>query len=640
MLFAELGLWLVVIVAGVGVVAPDQGRRYRLDIVAATIGTVLLIVLGGAFVVEAWSLAYVADHARSGLNPLLQVSGLWAGAEGSLLLWTTMVAWASVVARTMASRRPGRVELGVIRRGALLTGGYGLVLVLAASPFERLAIPPVDGLGLQPVLEHPAMIWHPPILYAGLSGLLIPALLAAAADGAVPPTFDRRVLTIPLGLLTIGLATGAVWANVELGWGGYWAWDPIESAGLVAWLLGAAALHGWPRQGSGPGSTLSPRVARAALIAPGLAAVWATTMTRIGVVDSVHAFADRPGLRIGLLTVAGVVTLGAIAAITTAGPGSPGPTPSPAPTTHRQWAVAGLAVAAVIVAIGTYEPLVEGATTGDRVAIAGHYYTRLLWPVVIIGAALAIKADRRWHAAVVGAAIGAVVTPFAAGPFAIALAIAGGGVAGSALSTLRARRPGALAHLGVGLVLVGIGGTVATEITIVDLVVDTPTMVDGFELTHRSIVITETGGTRQAIATLEVDGTIFEPRLVSFPLRGASTTEMARRLQGVDDVQVILIDGDASGARYRLNHLPRVGIVWLGCAVVAIGLTTQPLRRFRARSSDTVDAAAGSASEGSDDDLDIEAGARTGDSDGDSVGDSDGGFDGGVLGGSAEAPTD
>jgi cytochrome c biogenesis factor len=571
----------------------------------------------------------------------MRLSGVWAGPEGSLLLWVTMVAWAGVAARmAMARSTPrggpppaatatgGPIPAGTvigdaagdeaagwaIRLGAVLTGGYGLVLAVVASPFERLAVPAVDGLGLQPVLEHPAMVWHPPILYAGLTGLLVASVAAAALSlgrAGVDRELGRRALAVPLALLTVGLATGAIWANVELGWGGYWAWDPIESAGLVAWLLGMAAFHG--RSARAP--ALSPRVRRVALILPGVAAVWATTVTRVGVVASVHAFADRPGLRLGLFLVAGGVTAGAallsvrapalvpspgaepmagtgrVGATVASDPPSPGA--EPAPADQRRWAVAGLAAAGLIVAVGTYEPLVEAATSGDRVAIAGHYYTRLLWPVVMLGAALAIRFDRRWLPALMGAVIGLVVTPWGAGPFALAVAAAGGAVAASAASLLGGGPRRALAHLGVGLVLVGVAGTVATEVSTVDLAVDTPTMVDGRELIHRSITITESAGTRQAVATLEVDGTVFEPRLVSFPLRGASTAEMARRLHGLDDLQVILIDGDATSARYRINHLPRVGLVWLGCAVIAAGLLAQPLRRLRASSSDTVEAGAG-----------------------------------------------
>ncbi|MEL7209649.1 MAG: cytochrome c biogenesis protein CcsA, partial [Actinomycetota bacterium] len=430
------------------------------------IATALVAWLGYQFAVEDWSSVYVADHARAGTNPLLRIAGLWAGAEGSLLLWLAMVAWAAVIATALAPE-PARAAVG--RFGAALTLGYGVVLARTASPFERLPAPANGGLGLQPVLEHPAMIWHPPLLYGGLVGLLIPLLIGLGAAWSQPTSRwprgrDRSTATVVVGgalaVLTVGLATGALWADVELGWGGFWAWDPIESAGLVAWLAGVALLHSIRRSDA----VSSTRVAITLTLLPGLAAVGATTVTRIGVVASVHAFADRPALRVGLILVAAAVVAAVIGAVARAD-GPAGAADRSGGTDDvvrgRRWAVTALAIAAVFVAVGTYEPVAEAATTGDRLAIAGAYYTRLLWPVTIGGAALAVRADRRWWPAGAGAVLAAMVTPWAAGPFGFAVSLAGGAVAGSAVSLLGRRRPGALAHAGVGLALVGVAGTMA-----------------------------------------------------------------------------------------------------------------------------------------------------------------------------------
>jgi len=590
-------VWLAAVLA-IGAVA-GGGRRVGGWALtgAAVASTVAVVRLAWAFAARDWTLAYVADNTRSGVSPVLRVAGLWAGPEGSLLAWTAALAWAAVVAARAVGDGPAT---GWARRlGGGLVSGYALVVALAASPFERLDLPAVDGLGLQPVLEHPAMVWHPPILYAGLVGLVAPTLASAArARVGQGPQVPVALVAGPLALLTAGLLTGARWADVELGWGGYWAWDPIESAGLVAWLCGAAALHGLA---TGPGGPVGGRTAVALGLAPGLAAVWATTATRVGLVSSVHAFADQPALRLGLLTVAGLVSAGAVALVAST-PGSglaAAPTGSPAPDgpaaapdgsaaeAWRRSAVAVLAVAALFVAVGAYEPLVEAATTGDAVAIAGRYYSRLLWPVVLVGAALAVGADRRWWPALAGAAVGGASTPWAAGPYGVAVALAGGAIVGSALGRLlTAPGPGrartgagrAMGHLGTGVLLVGVAGSMAGRVTTVEAPTGVAVRAGSVEVVHLALDLVDDGAaTRSAVATVRVDGTELHPSLVSYRLRGVSTVELAHRYRWFDQLQVLLIDGDADSARYRVNELPRVGLVWLGGSVAAAGLAVSAL---------------------------------------------------------------
>ena len=599
----DILVWAAVFAAGVAVVGPSSAVAARTRacarLASAIASSLALAFLASRFLAQDWSYEYVADNTRSGIGPLLRMAGLWAGAEGSLLLWVAMVAWMAVIA--------GRSRLATDhgpRLGAGLAMAYGLVVAIAASPFQRLDIPAIDGLGLQPVLEHRAMIWHPPILYAGLVGMLLPTVVGLGAVLAGRrPQVDPQSVRVPMALLTLGLVSGAVWANVELGWGGYWAWDPIESAGLVAWLAGATLLHLMRR----PEEIVENRRARIATFAiPGLASIWATTLTRIGVIDSVHAFADRPALRIALLSVAALVSAVVVAVLS--GPPTTPDEVDPAPvdpdvvdplatgrSQARRLAVIVLATATLFVAVGTYEPLVEAATTGDTFAIAGRYYSRLLWPVVIVGAVLAVRADRKGRAAGVGAVVGLVIVPLAAGPFGLALGAAGGAVAASAIGLVRSGRRGALAHVGVGIALIGIGGTIATTVDTVDLPVGGTTTIHGIELTHRSVELVDGRAVRSAVATVEVDGVALQPRLVAYQLRGVSTAEVAHRFRLADEVQVVLLDGDEGSARYRINRLPRVGLVWLGALILALGLLAEAAqaflspRRLRANSSDNVD---------------------------------------------------
>ncbi len=517
---------------------------------SAGLATATMTLLASAFLRQQWEYEYVADNARSGVGPVLRMAGSWAGAEGSLLLWTMMVAWAAVVAASISP------EPGTVRLGALATGGYALVNLFLASPFHRLDVPPVNGLGLQPILEHPAMVWHPPILYAGLAGLLPAAFITGGRSGIALPA---KLFAIPLAILATGLLTGARWAHVELGWGGYWAWDPIETAGLVAWLAGAAALH--------IHKTAKPVV----FILPGIAAIWATTLTRIGVIESVHAFANRAGLRTGLLLVA----FGLTAALLYSSRSSPTSQDLTAPrllTAHRSLAAIVLGLACFLAAVGTYEPLVEAATRGNRVAIAGTFFSKMLWPVSVIGVALAVRADRRWWPAIGGGLLAVLATPPSAGLAGLILAVAGGSLVGTSVAMLAKHRPGAIAHLGVGLLLVGIAGTVASSSGSAWIENEQTSRIAGLDITHQNLEHGTAPGQSFVQANARIDGESATARLVRFEQRGVTTSEMSNQFRGLDEVQLILLDGDDGGARYRLNRLPRLGLVWIGGAVLVLGL--------------------------------------------------------------------
>ena len=526
--------------------------------------------LGDSLVSRQWKYNYVADHVRSGASVSSRLGALWAGPEGSLLVWTAIVA---VVGLLVVVACDGR---WTIRLAGLLVATYGSVLATQANPFERSALPAVDGLGLQPVLENPALLWHPPLLYTGLAGLLYPTLLAVGARlDHVDRTPSTSAIAAPLALLAAGLISGARWAYAEVGWGGYWAWDPIETSGLVAFCAGAAALHGGIRH---------PVV----WALPGLAAIWATTLTRVGLVESVHGFADRPGLRVALLLAASawsVILLGSSFARgnTLGGRG-------------RVFATVVLLVVAVVAALGTYEPLVEAATTGDRVAIAGRYFSVSLWPVVVAGLAGLVWVDQRrggsratgW-ATFGGALVGVLITPVGAGVFGQLLAAGGGAMVVSSVGAGRRDWSRAAAHAGVGLLLVGVASTFATEREVATVAVGGQVEIAGVVLEHRGLKIEEDVDTPTVTATALIDGRTVRPSLVSYPLRATSTTEIAQFMTGVDEVQVILLDGTAEVARYRVHRVPGVVLVWLGGVMVAVALAAHSLRRFRARSWSTVD---------------------------------------------------
>ncbi|MEA2686759.1 MAG: cytochrome c-type biosis protein CcmF, partial [Actinomycetota bacterium] len=257
-----LGGWalgLAFVVAGASAVASGDGARRgrpssvdwgRRGLVAVFgLASVGLVALAWALVTEDYSLVYVADNASRDTTWPYRLAGLWGGMSGSLLLWTWMLAgWSLLASRSVRRRRPelaGGTQAVLALEAAVFLG----LLVTVSRPFATLAVPAIDGGGLTPILRHPAMLYHPPLLYAGYVGLAVPAAIAVAAlTSAAGAARDwigvaRRFMVPSLVLLAVGLTAGAHWAYVELGWGGYWAWDPVENGALLPWLAGIAFLH-------------------------------------------------------------------------------------------------------------------------------------------------------------------------------------------------------------------------------------------------------------------------------------------------------------------------------------------------------------------------------------------------------------
>ncbi len=592
-LVARLGVLLLTGAATLAVAARWPRLRTAALIGSVAGGLMALGVLGLAFLTEDWRFATVVGHARPDVAWTLRVAAIWAGPEGSLLLWTTMAATAALaVTRLGSSALPGRLL-------AATTAAYGLVVLTEADPFERMEAPPGAGNGLQPVLEHPAMLWHPPVLYLGLIAILIPTALSVGNPGRRETGAIAWTLPLALALLTSGLATGANWAHVELGWGGYWAWDPIENAGLVAWLAGASLLH---RLGGGmdaePEASWS-LPATAVAVVPGIAAIWATTITRTGVLNSVHAFAERPTLRVMLLSIAVVftATMFLLASVRRSKDGEP----RPAPPIRSVAGFVAIGLAAIVVAVGTYEPALERLVGNEPFIITGRFYSLLLWPIAVVAAVLRIRAVIRSSTprgstqglagSVGGAVLAMLVVTAAAGAPGLVLAAAGGAIAGS---TIFDRRPdpsagrSRLAHVGVGVLMVGIAGTTATVAETVVVLTDVEAATALGVVNHRGIDIVDGGGTSEAIASVDITmggrTRTFHPRLVSYRSTGGESTEVDTDRGWAADVQVALIDADADRATYRLVRLPRISLVWIGAALITIGFgNTARVRRRQSR---------------------------------------------------------
>jgi cytochrome c-type biogenesis protein CcmF len=268
---------------------------------AAAQGQTLLVAfafgcLTHAFVANDFSVAYVAMNSNSALPLEYRVAGVWGGHEGSLLLWTLMLgAWMSAV--SLFSRHlPAAMTARVLGVMGLVSAGFLAFMLFTSNPFDRLLPAPADGRDLNPLLQDPGMVFHPPMLYMGYVGFsvafafAVAALLSGRLDAAWA-RWSRPWTTVAWMFLTLGIALGSGWAYYELGWGGWWFWDPVENASFMPWLIGTALIHSLAvteKRGAFRSWTVL-----LAIFAFGLSLL-GTFLVRSGVLTSVHAFAVDP----------------------------------------------------------------------------------------------------------------------------------------------------------------------------------------------------------------------------------------------------------------------------------------------------------------------------------------------------------
>lgn len=335
-MIAELGLaalWLAAALAALQLVSGALGLTRRGDALAAIVRPVaivqgLLVVVAFLclvylFAVTDLSVKLVAMNSHS-MKPLVfKLAGTWGNHEGSMLLWVTVMGMAGAFVALVEKRLPERTMLATLAGQAFVSLGFYAFLLVASNPFERLSPVPPEGNGLNPLLQDLGLAFHPPTLYLGYVGLSVAFSFAIGAlvTREVGPAFARAMRPWVLGawiFLTVGIAAGSYWAYYELGWGGWWFWDPVENASLMPWLAATALLHS--------ASVLAARNAlRAWTVMLGVIAfsmsMVGTFLVRSGILTSVHAFAvdpERGTFILGLLAIniGGALTLFALRAST------------------------------------------------------------------------------------------------------------------------------------------------------------------------------------------------------------------------------------------------------------------------------------------------------------------------------------
>jgi cytochrome c-type biogenesis protein CcmF len=576
------------------------GRRGTVAL--ATLACGATVALGWAITTSDFSLVYVADHSRRDAPAPYRLAGLWGGMAGSLLFWVAILSVVAVVVARATRRAPARIAGTAQAVMAALCFAFLVVNATLADPFERLRLPAIDGGGLTPILEHPAMLYHPPLLYAGLAATAAPFAIMVAALATGRPAREwlataRSWMLVPWVVLAVGLIAGAHWAYAELGWGGFWGWDPVENAGLLPWLAATAFLHASLIERDRPGRP----VATAALaIVPFLLATLGTLLTRSGAATSVHAFAEARAVGRALLALLFVIT--AVSVVLLARRAAAHGTETRRLQGRDRALVAHVAVvgaAIVVVLIGVLFPLIADLVRRDQVAVSGEYFARFTAPLALVALALIAGWPGIRHLRGPGiAAACATVVALAAGwrdPVAVAFVGLGALAGFSALAQFRrdghADRPRAahIAHIGVVVFLMGVAGSVSGDTASATLKAGESLSVGGYRVRHEAVTVlpARDDGIERVRATVSVlrgqrKIATLTPELAVYPDRGIQLAETSLRSTPVDDVQIALRRADDEGrALYEVWVRPLAVWVWWGALVTAAGgaLTMRPRHR-------------------------------------------------------------
>jgi cytochrome c-type biogenesis protein CcmF len=344
--------------------------------------------LTSVFLNSDFSVKLAALHSHSDKPLLYKITGVWGNHEGSILLWVLMMAGYGAFVPVLGKTLPPSLKARAIAVQALVSAGFLAFILFTSNPFERLNPVPVDGNGLNPILQDPGLAFHPPFLYLGYVGFSLPFSFAVAAliEGRVDAVWAKWLrpwVLIAWSFLTIGIALGSFWAYYELGWGGWWMWDPVENVSFMPWLAGTALLHSILVLGTR--HSLANWTVLLAITTFALSLI-GTFVVRSGILVSVHAFAVDPERGVFLLLLlslatGGALTLYALRANTLRDP-------APLNLTSRDGALVMnnllLIAALATVFLGTFYPLLIDAVNGSKISVGAPYFDLTFAPIMCL----------------------------------------------------------------------------------------------------------------------------------------------------------------------------------------------------------------------------------------------------------------
>ena len=418
---AILALLLSVIQASFGILGPALGRaRWTAAVAPAALAQFALVSLAlgcliWAFVQNDFSVEYVAQNSNSALPLMYRVAAVWGAHEGSLLLWSWMLAGWTVAVVAFSGALPQRFTARVLGVLGLVSVGFLLFTLATSNPFLRLFPAAPDGRDLNPLLQDPALAIHPPMLYAGYVGFSVAFAFACAAmlEGRLDQTWARWTrpwTTVAWAFLSVGIALGSWWAYYELGWGGYWFWDPVENASFMPWLVGTALIHSLAvteKRGLFKSWTLLLAILTFSLSLLG------TFLVRSGVLVSVHSFAADPARGIFILAFLVIMIGGALSLYAWRAPLLKSNAGFEL-TSRESFLLFNnvlLVVAAATVFAGTMAPLISDALGLGTLSVGTQYFNpTFLLPVLPLIALAAVGSHASWKRGRLSERRGALLT--------------------------------------------------------------------------------------------------------------------------------------------------------------------------------------------------------------------------------------
>ncbi|MBY6089181.1 heme lyase CcmF/NrfE family subunit [Maritimibacter alkaliphilus] len=569
-----------------------------------------------AFVTSDFSLLLVVNNSHS-LKPMLyKVTGVWGNHEGSMLLWVLIVALFGAAVSWFGSNLPPTLKARVLAVQGMIGAAFLAFLLFTSNPFLRLAVPPFDGHDLNPLLQDPGLAFHPPFLYLGYVGLSMSFSFAVAAliEGRVDAAWGRWVRPWTLAawiFLTIGIALGSWWAYYELGWGGFWFWDPVENASFMPWLIAAALLHSAivveKRE------SLKAWTVLLAIIAFGFSLIGAF-ITRSGVITSVHAFANDPERGVFLLLILAVFMGGALTLFAFRADvlSSRGVFSLVSRESGLVFNNILLGVAAFVVFVGTIWPLVAELAFGRKLSVGEPFFNMAFTPFMIaIGVILPFGALLPWKrgklgriakmlvpAMVLAVAVGALTWAMqsersALGPIGLMLGSwlvagslvdlwsrtgRGGGRLGRLRRLPRADWGKAVAHAGLGVTMMGIAGMLAWQLEDIRVVQEGDTYeVGAYALTLESVERVQGPNYVSTMGHIRIEKNgrtvgMLDPEKRFYPVARMPTTEAGIDNGFLRDIYVAIGDPQAGGGWAMRSYVkPLANWIWLGALLMAFG---------------------------------------------------------------------
>ncbi|HUO09480.1 MAG TPA: heme lyase CcmF/NrfE family subunit [Phycisphaerae bacterium] len=565
-----------------------------------------------ALINDNFSLNYVVQHSERSLGIAYKAAAFWAGQEGSLLLWAWML---SIMGTVMAfrARKNDDAETAVsLATMAVVTGFFVCVMLFAGNPFAPSSTPMTEGEGLNPLLQNFAMVAHPPMLFLGYAGftapfaLLLGALFTGKADSQWLPKARPWILFSWIAL-TIGILLGAQWAYVELGWGGYWAWDPVENASLLPWLTGTALLHSAKLQTS---RGIFKRWTASLTAMSFFLCVLGTYLTRSGVIQSVHAFeASSIGtFFLVFLVIIGLVSIGAI--LTRLELLKPQQPLTNLLTRDGLFLAANvlLVIMTALTLLGTVYPLLSRGVSETPITVGAPFYNKVILPMALALALLmamapalgngenAIAKAKSKLLVMAGAAIAGALLIAVLGytsPWAIIAAAVVTAVLASfatdlflnfrTLFRLPAHWGAQLAHVGIAFLIAGVAGSSLYNVK-QDVELKTHDAAQSVQLASYAVRLNHVEQLRRAnhtamVATLDITdstGRTFQLK----PERrfydrgtepGQSASEVAIRLGLSRDLYVTLAGWDENIVTVQVIINPLINWIWIGGILLVAG---------------------------------------------------------------------